>query len=111
GDLATGPAGFTTAAVRRAVTTLAGDAVALKANGGEPWLDDVLSGVRAVLDLVDKAESDIIDTANQAQRQLEAIVTRPGFMPSAEIARGSPDADMDGSDEDLFEPSAASAAE
>jgi hypothetical protein len=110
-DLVTGPADFNTAAVRRAVTTLAGDAVALKANGGEPWLDDVLGGVRAVLDLVDKAESDIIDTANQAQRQLEAIVTRPGFMPSAEIARGSPDADMDASDEDLFEPSAASAAE
>ena len=110
-DLVTGPADFNTAAVRRAVTTLAGDAVALKANGGEPWLDDVLGGVRAVLDLVDKAESDIIDTANQAQRQLEAIVTRPGFMPSAEIARGSPDADMDAGDEDLFEPSAASAAE
>jgi D-serine deaminase-like pyridoxal phosphate-dependent protein/DNA-binding XRE family transcriptional regulator len=51
-DLVTGPADFNTAAVRRAVTTLAGDAVALKANGGEPWLASKSVRVRAVLDLV-----------------------------------------------------------
>lgn len=87
-NLVTGPVDFNTAAVRRAVTRLAADAVSLKANGGsaEPWLEDVLSGVRAVLDLVDKAESDIIATAARARGALEEIVTQPGFMPSAELA-------------------------
>ena len=51
---------------------------------GEPWLDDVLKGVRDVLDLVDHAESDIIATAARARKALEAIVTQPGFMPSSE---------------------------
>lgn len=90
-NLVTGPVDFNTAAVRRAVTTLAADAVSLKANGGsaEPWLEDVLSGVRAVLDLVDKAESDIIATAAHARSALEDIVTQPGFMPSAELATRS----------------------
>tara|TARA_R110000868_G_scaffold307442_2_gene569112 strand:+ start:2044 stop:2874 length:831 start_codon:yes stop_codon:yes gene_type:complete len=89
-NLVTGPTDFNTAAVRRAVTTLAGDAVSLKANSnviegdGEPWLDDVLKGVRDVLDLVDHAESDIIATAARARKALEAIVTQPGFMPSSE---------------------------
>jgi hypothetical protein len=96
-NLVTGPVDFNTAAVRRAVTTLAADAVTLKANGGviEPWLEDVLTGVRAVLDLVDKAESDIIATAARAQSELESIVTQPGFMPSADLASrnsGEPDA-------------------
>ncbi|WP_293551014.1 helix-turn-helix transcriptional regulator [Parvibaculum sp.] len=87
-DLVTGPSDFNTAAVRRAVTTLAGDAVTLKANGSgeETWLEDVLTGVRAVLDLVDKAESDIIATAARAQSELEGIVTQPGFMPAADLA-------------------------
>lgn len=86
-NLVTGPVDFNTAAVRRAVTTLAADAVTLKANGEgkESWLDDVLVGVRAVLDLVDKAESDIIATASRAQSELEEIVTQPGFMPSASL--------------------------
>jgi transcriptional regulator with XRE-family HTH domain len=89
-NLVTGPVDFNTAAVRRAVTRLAADAVSLKANsaeqesGGEAWLDDVLQGVRAVLDLVDHAESDIIATAARAQKSLEEIVTQPGFMPSSE---------------------------
>ena len=82
--LITGPSDFNTAAVRRAVTTLAADAVALKAQPGgladrHGWLDDVLDGVRAVLDLVDRAEGDIIGTARQARRELEDIVSRPGF--------------------------------
>lgn len=87
-NLVTGPVDFNTAAVRRAVTTLAADAVTLKANGEgrESWLEDVLVGVRAVLDLVDKAESDIIETAARAQSELEQIVTQPGFMPSASLA-------------------------
>lgn len=87
-DLVTGPVDFNTAAVRRVVTTLAADGVTLKANGhgGEPWLDNVLNGVRAVLDLVDKAESDIIATAARARSALEDIITQPDFMPSAEAA-------------------------
>ena len=89
-NLVTGPTDFNTAAVRRAVATLAADAVSLKANSnviegdGEPWLDDVLKGVREVLDLVDHAESDIMATAARARKALEAIVTQPGFMPSPE---------------------------
>src|SRR5690606_40899408 len=66
--LVTGPSDFNTAAVRRAVTTLAADAVALQAQGvgTDGWLHGVLEGVRAVLDLVDRAEGDIIGTARQA---------------------------------------------
>lgn len=94
--LVTGPVDFNTAAVRRAVTTLAADAVSLKANSGlagntaaEPWLDEVLKGVRAVLDLVDHAENEIIATASRARDALENIVTQPGFMPSAEQVTGT----------------------
>lgn len=95
-NLVTGPVDFNTAAVRRTVTTLAADAVSLKANStaedgsSEPWLDDVLKGVRAILDLVDHAESDIIATATRAQKSLEEIVTQPGFMPSTDrVVRSS----------------------
>ncbi|MES1991039.1 MAG: helix-turn-helix transcriptional regulator [Pseudomonadota bacterium] len=99
-NLVTGPVDFNTAAVRRTVTTLAADAVSLKANSaehtvdGEAWLDDVLKGVRDVLDLVDHAESDIIATAARARKALEDIVTQPGFMPSAEqVVRPRTDTD------------------
>ncbi len=103
-NLVTGPTDFNTAAVRRAVTTLAADAVSLKANSGmagntaaEPWLDDVLKGVRDVLDLVDRAENEIIATASRARGALENIVTRPGFMPSAEqVVGGRSETDDDG---------------
>lgn len=94
--LITGPSDFNTAAVRRAVTTLAADAVALKAQpGNHDWLDDVLDGVRAVLDLVDRAEGDIIGTARQARRELEDIVSGPGFSPPGS-ARATPCRDEDG---------------
>ena len=92
-NLVTGSVDFNTAAVRRAVTTLAGNAVSLKANiaevGGDDqsdlrWLEDVLDGVRQVLDLVDHAENDIIETAARARTALEEVVTQPGFMPSAD---------------------------
>lgn len=86
--LVTGDVDFNTAAVRRTVTTLAADAVALKAQDCNPegWLDDVLAGARAVLDLVDKAESDIIETAQTAQRALGDILKQPAFMAPAEAA-------------------------
>ncbi|MEP4732408.1 hypothetical protein [Parvibaculum sp.] len=79
--LVTGPSSFDTGAVRRAVTTLVSDAVALKAQEphAEDWLGDILEGARAVLDLVDRAEGDIIGTARQARRELEEIVSGPGF--------------------------------
>lgn len=102
-NLVTGPADFNTAAVRRAVTTLAADAVSLKANRGiagnttaEPWLDDVLKGVREVLDLVDHAENEIITTASRARDALENIVTQPGFMPTAEQVVGGKSESDDG---------------
>ena len=101
-NLVSGPVDFNTAAVRRAVTTLAADAVSLKANSaehsvdGESWLDDVLKGVRDVLDLVDHAESDIIATAARARKALEDIVTQPGFMPSAaQVVRSHTDTDVE----------------
>lgn len=86
--LVAGSADFNTAAVRRTVTTLAADAVSLKAQGCNPdgWLDDVLSGSRAVLDLIDRAESDIIETAHKAQRELEEILLQPGFAPRPEMS-------------------------
>lgn len=83
--LVTGPTDFNTAAVRRAVTTLAADAVSLKAGGlgSSLGLDGILDGARTILDLVDRAESDIIGTARQARRALEEIVSGPGFRPTA----------------------------
>lgn len=82
--LVTGPSDFDTAAVRRAVTTLAADAVSLQAGdvGSSAWLDGILEGARAILDLVDRAEGDIIDTARQARRALEEVVSAPGFCPA-----------------------------
>jgi transcriptional regulator with XRE-family HTH domain len=88
--LVTGPTDFNTAAVRRAVTTLAADAVSLKAEGqvSSAWLDGILEGARAILDLVDRAESDIIGTARQARRALEEVVSGPGFCP---VSANAPD--------------------
>ena len=85
--LVTGPVDFNTAAVRRAVTRLAADAVALKAQGGslDSWLDEVLDGIRAVLDLVDRAEGDIIGTARTARQELEEIVSGPRFARAAAV--------------------------
>lgn len=89
--LVTGPSDFNTAAVRRAVTTLAADAVSLKAEGlgATDWLDGILDGVRANLDLVDRAESDIIGTARQARRELEEIVSGPEFRPMPAASGGA----------------------
>jgi transcriptional regulator with XRE-family HTH domain len=88
--LVTGPTDFNTAAVRRAVTTLAADAVSLKAEGqvSSVWLDGILEGARTILDLVDRAESDIIGTARQARRALEEVVSGPGFCP---VSANAPD--------------------
>ncbi|ABS62491.1 transcriptional regulator, XRE family [Parvibaculum lavamentivorans DS-1] len=107
--LVTGPVDFNTAAVRRAVTTLAADAVALKAQDRslDGWLDDVLEGVRAVLDLVDRAEGDIIGTARQARRELEEIVSGENFTPLANAARIEPMPDLAAPDLDWRAPSAA----
>ena len=98
-NLVTGSTDFNTAAVRRAVTTLASNAVSLKASiaeiGGDDeadylWLEDVLQGVRQVLDLVDGAENDIFETAARARSALEEIVTQPGFMPSVDQGAHKP---------------------
>ncbi|MEN6543950.1 helix-turn-helix transcriptional regulator [Parvibaculum sp.] len=88
-SLVNGSADFNTAAVRRTVTTLAADAVTLKALGSNPdgWLDGVLTGAREVLDLVDQAEGDIIATAEKAQRALETIVSKPIFQPPEGASR------------------------
>ncbi|MAB14965.1 helix-turn-helix transcriptional regulator [Parvibaculum sp.] len=72
---------FDTAAVRRAVTQLVSDAVSLKMQDPElaGWIDDMLESTRMVLDLIDRAEQDIIDTAQRARLSLEELVSGPGF--------------------------------
>ena len=72
---------FDTAAVRRAVTQLVADAVSLKMKAPElsGWIDDMLESARTVLDLIDRAEQDIIDTAQRARLSLEELVSGPGF--------------------------------
>ena len=72
---------FDTAAVRRAVTQLVADAVSLKMQDPElaVWIDDMLESTRMVLDLIDRAEQDIIDTAQRARVSLEELVSGPGF--------------------------------
>jgi transcriptional regulator with XRE-family HTH domain len=104
--LVTGPSDFNTAAVRRAVTTLAADAVSLKAEGlgSQGWLDGVLEGVRSILDLVDRAEGDIIGTARQARRELEEIVSGPEFRP---MPTASDETEFDGDTVIRFAPSSA----
>ena len=72
---------FDTAAVRRAVTQLVADAVSLKMQDPElaSWIDDMLESARTVLDLIDRAEQDIIETAQRARTSLEELVSGPGF--------------------------------
>jgi transcriptional regulator with XRE-family HTH domain len=79
--LVTGHGDFNTAAMRRIATQLSADAVALKAEDAnrEGWLDDILGGLRNVLELLDATESDIIEKAWQSRRQLAAIVASPAF--------------------------------
>ncbi|MEQ9144312.1 MAG: helix-turn-helix domain-containing protein [Parvibaculaceae bacterium] len=80
-DLIVGPGDFNTAQVRQAAATLAADAQDIMANADEAddWLKQVLSGVEEILDLIDRAEGDIIETARSTRADLERVVSLSTF--------------------------------
>jgi len=72
---------FNTAALRSLAMQLAADAAELKnrdANKGG-WLDDILGGLRNVMELLESTESDIIRKARQSREQLADIFSSPAF--------------------------------
>lgn len=80
-ELITGDADFNTGIVRQVAATLTVDAQALLDAAPEQngWLADVLSGLRDILDLVDRAEGDIIETARTTREDLERVVSNEAF--------------------------------
>jgi transcriptional regulator with XRE-family HTH domain len=80
-DLIVGPGDFSTGAVRQAAATLAIDAEQMLTENGEQsdWLPQVLEGVEEILDLIDRAEGDIIETARSTRADLEKVVTLSAF--------------------------------
>ncbi|MCE7997331.1 MAG: helix-turn-helix transcriptional regulator [Rhodobiaceae bacterium] len=79
--LIVGPGDFSTGAVRQAAATLAADAEQMLSENGEQseWLPQVLEGVEEILDLIDRAEGDIIETARSTRADLEKVVTLSAF--------------------------------
>ena len=75
--LITGPNDFDTGSVRRAATSLARDAQDLLAtqSGASVWLQEVLRGAQEILDLVQRAEGNIIETAEMARHDLERALS------------------------------------
>lgn len=89
-SLIVGPGDFSTGAVRQAAATLAMDAEQMLADNGEQsdWLPQVLDGVEEILDLIDRAEGDIIETARSTRADLEKVVTLSGFRAPISQATG-----------------------
>ncbi len=79
--LIVGPGDFSTGAVRQAAATLAIDAEQMLTENVEQsdWLPQVLEGVEEILDLIDRAEGDIIETARSTRADLEKVVTLSAF--------------------------------
>jgi transcriptional regulator with XRE-family HTH domain len=79
--LIVGPGDFSTGAVRQAAAALAIDAQQLMVDDATPseWLPQVLEGVEEILDLIDRAEGDIIETARSTRADLEKVVTLSAF--------------------------------
>ncbi len=79
--LIVGPGDFSTGAVRQAAATLATDAEQMLAENDaqSDWLPQVLEGVEEILDLIDRAEGDIIETARSTRADLEKVVTLSAF--------------------------------
>lgn len=79
--LIVGPGDFSTGAVRQAAATLATDAEQMLTQSGaeSDWLPQVLEGVEEILDLIDRAEGDIIETARSTRADLEKVVTLSAF--------------------------------
>ncbi len=89
--LIVGPGDFSTGAVRQAAATLAIDAEQMLAENGEQsdWLPQVLEGVEEILDLIDRAEGDIIETARSTRADLEKVVTLSAFRAPMNPASGA----------------------
>eukprot|EP00439_Symbiodinium_sp_Y106_P088968 s1_g1504.t1 len=79
--LIVGPGDFSTGAVRQAAATLAADAEQMltHSEAESDWLPQVLEGVEEILDLIDRAEGDIIETARSTRADLEKVVTLSAF--------------------------------
>lgn len=95
-ELVVGEVDFNTGAVRQAADLLAGEAQQLLLEEYNPggWLDEVLRGVEEITNLVQRAEGDIIETAQTTRADLERVVSLARFRkppiegqePSAENA-------------------------
>lgn len=79
--LIVGSADFDTAAVRRAALALAANARALIGDDYNPggWLDEVIGGAEEILELVARAEGNIIETAKTTREDLERVVSLERF--------------------------------
>ncbi len=89
--LIVGPGDFSTGAVRQAAATLAADAEQMLTESGteSDWLPQVLEGVEEILDLIDRAEGDIIETARSTRADLEKVVTLSAFRAPINQAGGT----------------------
>ena len=79
--LIVGSTDFDTGAVRAAALQLIADAHSLLADAYNPggWLDEVVRGAEEILELVNKAEGDIIQTAKMTRLDLEKVVSLDRF--------------------------------
>lgn len=88
---------FDSGAVRGAVKRLKADMDALVADGAEPiWARDLASALEQIVQLVDQAESDIVETARSAQERLEEIMSFKVFSPGAHRRNAAAPRDADG---------------
>lgn len=88
---------FDSGAVRGAVKRLKADMDALVADGAEPiWARDLASALEQIVQLVDQAESDIVETARSAQERLEEIMSFKVFSPGAHRRSATAPRDADG---------------
>ncbi len=89
--LIVGPGDFSTGAVRQAAAALAADAEQMltHSEAESDWLPQVLEGVEEILDLIDRAEGDIIETARSTRADLEKVVTLSAFRAPINQAGGA----------------------
>ncbi|MFT6489936.1 MAG: transcriptional regulator with XRE-family HTH domain [Parvibaculaceae bacterium] len=80
-ELVVGEVDFNTGAVRQAADLLAGEAQQLLLEQYNPggWLDEVMRGVEEITHLVQRAEGDIIETAQTTRADLERVVSLSSF--------------------------------
>lgn len=87
-NLIVGAEDFNTGAVRQAAAALAADARRIVDEAqdntqdpalAEEWLTPILTGVEEILDLIDRAEGDIFETARSTREDLERVVSLSTF--------------------------------